>query len=159
MRIQEGQANYVFDGGRREWRIIVTEPYLKGDGIELYFDFEFIEYEEIPIVFVCHDHNNNLYICNCTETRWRQEWTVAKTDIETIRRLLEHDLSVYDALQANGEMKYLFDYDYSKGVYSAKVVAFKDIPETRLPEKGVPLRFIECGAEEEFEKLKQKLKV
>lgn len=127
------------------------------DGIDLYFDFSFIDYEDVPIVFVCHDLDWNLYLCNCTEIRYRQEWTIAKTTLEIIQLLFDQELPVYEALKANGGIKYLASYEYRTNLFCTEKILFDDIPNSRLPEKSEPLKSINYESEDEFIKLKEKM--
>lgn len=131
--------------------------YIEGGetGINLYFDFQFIDYEDVPIVFIAHDCGGRLYLCDCTEIRFgHQQWTISETTIDIIQSLLNYEISVYDALKSDGYKKYLADYNYhtkESTMYEAK---FSDISEYRLPEKNAILEYMDADVDEHFEKLK-----
>ena len=114
----------------------MNEPYIRAGeaGIDFYYLFSLFDFEDLPIVFVCRDDSQNLYLCNCTEFRFEtQEWTIASTDESTINDVAEGRKSVYDALAAGSAL--LATYTYADETYQQEAVAFADIPETRLPDR------------------------
>lgn len=136
----------------------MTEPYLKNtfDGVDLYYDFSLLDYDDIPIVFVCHDDNYGLYLCNCTEIRQHQQWIIARTTLEIIKLIIDGVLSVYDALMMKVEEKCLVTYVYRSNTYECKNVWPEDIPDNRLPAIDSKLRFIESNVENKFADLKER---
>lgn len=56
-------------------------------GRELVVDKEFLSYDGIPLLCVCKDEDEKLYLCNCTEVRSEERWVLypaTKRQIEQI---------------------------------------------------------------------------
>ncbi len=117
------------------------------DGEELYFMFSLLEYDGIPILFVCSDCEDNWYLCDCVEFRDYQRWTISRTSAAILSDILNQTLSVFDALSAAGECR-VAELNYETEEYRQKTVPFICLGEAELPQKGFMLRYHDVKAEE-----------
>lgn len=126
-----------------------NEIYIKLQDRKLVFLFSILEYDGLPIVFVCRDESWSLYLCDCTETRFsEQNWIVAKTEIQTLESVVDGKLSVYDALRTDGDQVILVAYDYGTKNFTQKKCIFTEVEEENLPDKDSKLLFVESKARE-----------
>lgn len=117
------------------------------DGEELYFMFSLLEYDGIPVIFVCSDCDDNWYLCDCVEFRDYQRWTISRTSAAILSDILNQTVSVYDALSAAGECR-VVELNYETDEYSQKMVPFFCLGEEELPQKGSMLWYYDVKAEE-----------
>lgn len=109
-------------------------------GKELYFMFSMLEYDGVPIIFVCSDDNENWYLCDCVEFRAFQRWTISRTTETVLCDILNQTLSVYDALSLAKECR-VVELNYETNEYSQKIVPFSCLKHTELPQKGAMLQY------------------
>ena len=124
-------------------------------GFDLYYLFSILEYDYIPIVFIAKDANGVLYLCDCVECRGDQQWTIAKTSIKTIRKVLNKELSVYDALKEYGDDIIVVTFGCESESFTQKKVRFDDLTEEDLPDKD---SFITCPERDTWTKFNEYLK-
>ena len=116
------------------------------EGKELYFMFSLLEYEGVPVIFVCWDDDENLYLCDCVEFRNYQRWTISKTTAAILSGILNQTLSVYDALSLPGKCR-VVELDYESNEYEQRMTLFKDLRQEELPQKGALLRYYDGRAD------------
>lgn len=105
------------------------------DGKKLYIDYVIFEYD-YPILFVCIDKNDDLYLCHCYEIRKKQEWIISKTNKKIIIDLLTNKLTIFDSLNSPFDENYIVTWSYEDKKEKCYKVKFEDIDELNLPEKG-----------------------
>ena len=114
------------------------EPYFKNVPYldDLYMEFIIFEYE-CPILFVCKNKEDRLYICVCYDIRESQQWIVAPIDQEILIQLLTNQIAIRDAfaLYRSEEKRYLINWKKvnGEGKYSCRSIMFSDIPDEILP--------------------------
>ena len=123
-------------------------------GNNFYLLFSIMEYEGIPILFVARDDFNKLYLCDCVEFREFQRWTISKVTLQTIKQIIDKELTVFEALKRDDDKKIIATYDYTSGETTQEKVAFTNIPLEDLPEEGAYACFI---LPEAYENLNLKL--
>lgn len=65
-------------------------------------------YFEEPILFVCLSENKKQrYLCLCSEVRSLQRWIISLIDIPTIVKLIQNEITVFDAFQSGEATKYI----------------------------------------------------
>lgn len=104
------------------------------DGKKLYIDYIIFEYD-YPILFVCIDKNNDLYLCHCYEIRGKQEWIISKTNREIIIGLLTDKITIFDSLNSPFGKNYIVTWSYEDKKETCNKVKFEEIDEMNLPEK------------------------
>lgn len=124
-------------------------------GFDLYYLFSILEYDYIPIVFIAKDANSVLYLCDCVECRGDQQWTIAKTSIKTIRKVLNKELSVYDALKEYGDDIIVVTFNFESEAFSQKRLRFVDLTKEDLPDKD---SYITCPERDTWAKFNEYLK-
>lgn len=105
---------------------------------DLYLDYIFLEYEYEPIYFTCVDDFDNLYLCLCSEIRGKQRWVISKSDTKILRKLLEQQLDMAEALCCF-ENVVIVDRDICGDEYS-RWVEVDRVDELDLPKAGTMLR-------------------
>lgn len=80
-------------------------------------------------------------------------WIVAPTSLDTLRRLINFDLTINDALRAVSRFAYVIER--RKQDYSVSKVAFCDMPSFFLAKEGVYADFMEYDCDENLDKLEQ----
>lgn len=126
-----------------------TEAFIPAfsNGKELYFMFSLLEYDGVPIIFVCSDSDEKWYLCDCVEFRDYQRWTISKTTATTLADILNQKVSVYDALSFAEECR-VVDLDYETDEYSQKTVPFSCLRHEDLPQRGAMLRYYDAKADD-----------
>ena len=117
------------------------------NGKELYFMFSMLEYDGVPVIFVCSDDDENWYLCDCVEFRDYQRWTISRTTAVVLSDILNQTLSVYDALSLSKECR-VVELDYETNEYSQRMVPFSCLKHAELPQKGAMLRYHDVKAED-----------
>ena len=102
--------------------------------LNLYCVYIVNEYECTPIVFICVDDDKNLYVCLCSEIRYELIWTISKSNIDIITKMLTQKLSFYNAIKQGSEFMYA-RYGDVNGVdeYTFKKLKFDEIDPLNLP--------------------------
>ena len=139
----------------RRQKIKMNEAYIPAanDGIDFFFLFSILEYDYIPIIFIAKDRQGALYFCDCVECRGVQQWTIAKTTAKTVGKVIDKEITVYDALRSNGDNVIIATYDYATETYSQKKALFSDLTDEDLPDKDSYVSFLAPYAREEYAQL------
>ena len=121
----------------------MEEPYIRksrtGDH-DYYVKKVFFDYEDMPILFTAVDENGDEYLCDCVEFRWGYTWIIGRTNGDTVARMLNREIGVYDALKRLDEnvVKVVW-----KGVaYVHERVDINALPDTDLPDKKAKLKSV-----------------
>ncbi len=128
------------------------DEFLEINSKKLVYLFSLMQYEGIPIVFVCKDENS-LYICLCTEIRKIQTWIVGPVSLENIETLISQQIDLYHVFK---DIEYPLYQIESKRyrVFTSKTVHFKAINELDLPVAGEMLGYMPNEAYEGLLELK-----
>lgn len=105
---------------------------------DLFLEYIFLEFEKEPILFLCSDLTQQLYLCLCTEIRYRQRWIVIKTNILNINRLINEKIDLLSAFLEKDEA-IVIDRDL-QGKETSCIVQTSDIDKLDLPKEGVFLK-------------------
>lgn len=95
----------------------------------------FLDFENIPVLFLCADSQHSLYLCLCSEIRKIQTWTISKITADVLVDMLKDNITIYQAFAMIDEYKYLAKYTKEDGI-SYKAVKFENIPVENLPDQN-----------------------
>ena len=110
----------------------IPEPYFSnvpeiGDLVYLYTFYEL----ERPILFVCRDKKNKLYICSCCELYPQLTWVIANIKAETLISLIHNKCAIAEVFK-KGSPKYIIQWNAkSKNENDTKVESFE---QSMLPD-------------------------
>lgn len=77
---------------------------------DLYLEKTLFYFEE-PILFVCLSENKKQrYLCLCSEVRSLQRWIISLINIPTIVKLIQNEITVFDAFQSGEATKYIVEW-------------------------------------------------
>lgn len=109
---------------------------------KLYLEHIFYEFESEPILFVCSDDNDNIYLCLCLEIRYIQKWIVSKCSINILKKLIDEKLDVASSFFENSEVIVIeTDLDGNEKNYC---IDTEKIDSLDLPKEGT---YIKCDKE------------
>lgn len=116
----------------------MKEPYFKNvpNLDNLYIYFIIFEYD-CPILFVCKNKKEELFICVCYDIRKTQKWIVSPIDKNSLIKLLKNEMYIRDAFNSykKDDKRFLVEYNNidGKDFYNCDMVIFEDIPDDILP--------------------------
>ena len=114
------------------------KPYIPAanNGRNFYFEFPLLDYDDIPIIFLATDDEKRIYLCECTDTRFgEQNWTIVRTDYDTVIRVMARQLTIYEAIQKRGSQVILAAYDYETGKFTQNITSFDRLSPENLPDQ------------------------
>lgn len=117
----------------------------------LYLDYVFHEFEGEPILFMCADSGNKLFLCTCFEIRYGQKWLIAECNLKTLAELIDKSIDIKTALSKNGTITMATMVGEGIEMYECKKVS--EIDELNFPKEGT---FIKIHGMEEKLYLEQK---
>lgn len=104
----------------------------------LYIEHVFVEFEQEPILFMCSDKEDTLYLCLCSELRSEQKWLISKCSVETLKGLIDEKLDVMTAMCLQKNL-YVVERELS-GTETSYCIETRLVDMLDLPEEGVYLR-------------------
>lgn len=104
----------------------------------LYIEHIFVEFEQEPILFMCSDKDDTLYLCLCSEIRNMQKWLISKCSIDTLKGLIDERLDITTAMRLQKNM-YVVEREIS-GIETGYCIETELVDVLDLPEEGVYLR-------------------
>lgn len=107
---------------------------------DMYLDHVFFEFEYEPIIFICTDSNNSLYLCICSEIRYVQRWIITKTDINILRQLVYKKIDIASAFLMSSEL-YIVERNL-EGKENCRLVNHDNIDRLDLPKENI---FLKCN--------------
>ena len=110
---------------------------------DLYLEHIFYEFESEPILFVCEDKSDKLYLSLCSEIRGRQKWLLSQCSVNLLKLLLNEKIDVASAFRINSEI-FIVEMDLKGNEKSYKEIT-EDIDELDLPKAGI---YVRCEKEE-----------
>lgn len=110
-----------------------TEPF--GN---LYLDYIFYEFENEPILFLCKDEKEALFLCLCSEIRNGQNWLIKSTDPAELKSLLSEEIDIAFAFMASQELL-VITMDLA-GNETGMIVQTSKIDRLDLPKDGTLLQ-------------------
>lgn len=99
----------------------------------LYLDYVFHEFEGEPILFMCTDNEENLFLCTCFEIRYEQKWLVAECNVETLGELIRKSIDIKTALCKNEMLTTITMNTEGKETHSYKKIS--EINELDFPKE------------------------
>lgn len=131
------------------------ELYIRGKK-NFYLRSILFSYEKLPIIFVSEDNKGTLYLCECTDSRFgKLEWTIAETNCEILEKLLNKEMTIFEAMKSLPSNKYIVSYDVAKEEFVQIEKQFNMLEEGQLPEPDAFLEIVDEGAKRDIEKLKK----
>lgn len=97
----------------------------------LYIVETLFEHNNTPIVFICIDDNDNLFVCLCTDAMFHYSCMIAKTSIDVILKLIRDQITIYKVFEDCPHDIIIVDYINKNFQYSVK--SFNEIPVEDLP--------------------------
>lgn len=94
-------------------------PYFRGlpEHGDLELQFVFVELE-CPIVFICTNADNEIFLCFCCDITKEQRWIVAPICLRDLFKMIANKLSFYDFYKS---AKPIFKIVWEKGYESEKI--------------------------------------
>lgn len=105
---------------------------------------------ERPILFLCKDNNNQLYLCSCCKLYPRLEWIISSIEPEIVIDLIDDKILIAKAL-SKGEKKFFAVWE--QGDACERIQSVKKYDDTMLGDDDDYLD-VEDG---EFDDIKQKM--
>lgn len=115
----------------------------------LYLECILYEFEYEPILFVCSDELNNLYLCACSEMRKEQRWLITNTDYNILHALTTHKIDIKTAMTAFCNQKYIITRGLDCKETSLPIL-INDINLQDIPKENVYLNYFNKEITEEF---------
>ena len=110
-------------------------------GRDLYFNLSIMEYGDIPIIFVLTDDEENMFLCNCTETRGLQRRFLSPIPMNTLVKLINGKTTLLGALAEKNGTTEKIEYDYNTKQFDFEPVNIDQLDESILPDKEAIVRF------------------
>lgn len=117
--------------------------------LKLEMAFPLIEFEGIPIVFVCTNNGLDVFFCICTEIRGLQQWIIIKTTCKSIEKLLLKQCDINSFIKENKKV-YIARAEESIDNISYKEILTSDIEKCDIPPEGV---YLELMVDDSLKKL------
>lgn len=105
----------------------------------LYLDFILYEFENEPILFICKDKNENLYLCLCSEIRYEQKWLIVPCGLSTLEKLVDQKIDIATAF-LNYPQLIIIKMDLN-GNESSFMISTDCVDRLDLPEEGTFLQY------------------
>ncbi len=119
---------------------------------DLTMDYVILDYD-YPLLFVCRDGSDNLYLCDCCDTYKEQRWIIAPISKRSLIALLTNKLTLRAAFeQAEGNCCVAV---WSKEAPAEKytLISAKEFDPEDLPDKGAYLDADEGEFEDYIDRL------
>lgn len=123
--------------------------------LKLEIAFPLIEFEGIPIVFIC-TNNIDVYFCLCTEIRGYQQWIIKKTSFESLEKLIQKEYDLRSYIEESSVV-YIAHAEGTIDNINYKEINIHDISKNDMPPEGIYLNFIYEDSFENLKKLKEKI--
>lgn len=72
------------------------------NGNELYLVLNLVDFNGIPLYFICKDNTGQYYICLCYDIDY-EKYIIVKTDIDRIYKLLTQNITMRDIITMESE--------------------------------------------------------
>lgn len=115
----------------------------------LYLECILYEFEYEPILFVCSDECDNLYLCACSEMRKEQRWLITNTNYNILHDLTTHKIDIKTAMTDFFDKKYIITRGLDCKETSLPIM-INDINLLDIPKENVYLNYFNKEATEEF---------
>lgn len=120
---------------------------------DLYFGYDFLNFEGEPILFTCYDNQNQLFLCLCSDIRREQKWIISRTSVCELERLITNKSDIYAALTTQANVVVVLRHlDCSE---TNTIIPTCELDELDLPKRGIKLRCNQKDAIDYLEKLKE----
>lgn len=114
----------------------IPTPYFKNiPGIgDLEMDHIFLE-DNYPILFICKNEEEKLYLCLCRTVVSEQKWLISEISLQTLEDLIYNNVSIYDAFKANNHI-YIIHW-HKTNQYKYDIIPTANISDFDLPDKTI----------------------
>lgn len=111
-------------------------------GKELIIEKVFLEYDCLPLLCVCKDGNEQLYLCHCPEFRYFERWVVYPISEKQLSEMVENKKPPAEVLGEKDQRAYVYTLCFEDGKTGLEETSVSDLQEyERLPE-GEPLPYL-----------------
>lgn len=109
----------------------------------LYMEHIFYEFENEPILFLCKDKMDNIYLCLCSDIRYGQKWVITKCTIDILKKAIEKDVDI-SSIFLHQKKAIIINMDL-QGNENSFEIDTQNIDPLDLPKKGT---YIKCNKAE-----------
>lgn len=111
-------------------------------GKKLTIERIFLEYDCLPLLCVCKDGNEQLYLCHCPEFRYFERWVVYPISEKQLSEMVENKKPPAEVLGEKDQRAYVYTLYFEDGKTGLEKTSVSDLQEyERLPE-GEPLPYL-----------------
>lgn len=111
----------------------IPKPYFENIPYIGDLELDYIFYDNgYPILFTCKK-NDLLYLCLCRTVIDEQKWIISEIDIEILEKLMEDEISVYEAFKAKGGRACIATWSKEKPKEEYSVVHSSQLSDADLP--------------------------
>lgn len=115
----------------------IPNPYFKNIPFLGNLVMDYIIFEDgYPVLFVCKNDKNRLYLCDCCDIYAEQKWLIAPVTLKVLRQMFENKITIREVFElAEG---YCCVATWHKGDLHEKyeIISAGDFQSEDLPEKG-----------------------
>lgn len=103
------------------------------DGVgPLYLRHVFVEFEGEPILFLCCDTDENVYLCLCSEMRSEQRWLISKSNEMILKKMTSGEIDIRTALEQSADI--IIHVCTANGNESSQIAPISTVDTLDLPE-------------------------
>lgn len=123
----------------------MKELFLKNvpDFGSLYYKHIFIQFEGVPISFICLNDRGQIFLVHCSEIRSQQRWIITLISRLDLHRLIQQNCSIYQVLTRNDAVVLAVDLYQEEGDIIFSTLKSNEIDHLDLPDKGLLLDFFD----------------
>ena len=116
------------------------EKFFEIEGVELFLDKIFVEYDEQEIFFSCITNSGQRFLCVCTDID-NESYIVVKTNIENIISMLKGHVTMYASIM---QASYFWQIDLAEDISADNVekMDIKRIDEELLPQRDAAFKLV-----------------
>ena len=116
------------------------EKFFEIEGVELFLDKIFVEFDEQEIFFSCITNSGQRFLCVCTDID-NESYIVVKTNIENIISMLKGHVTMYASIM---QASYFWQVDLAEDISADNVekMDIKRIDEELLPQRDAAFKLV-----------------
>lgn len=98
----------------------------------LYLRHVFAEFEGEPVLFLCSDTDEHMYLCLCSEMRNEQRWLISKSSAMILKKMTSGEIDIRTALKQPANI--IVQVCAANGNESSQMVPTSSVDTLDLPE-------------------------